>query len=128
MSPREETSDGPQIATQENPTIGRELSLPIPEGGKDAWLFLASCFVVEALVWGLVWGQQPERHSLIKFLTYKQQAFHFRLMYFKSATSFMNPSYLHPPTLLQLAQPLLYVWLLAIKLNTCLMYFRVSGT
>ena len=27
-------------------------SLPPIDGGKDAWLFLAACFVVEALVWG----------------------------------------------------------------------------
>jgi hypothetical protein len=29
-----------------------EFSLPQVDGGKDAWLFLAACFVVEALVWG----------------------------------------------------------------------------
>jgi len=27
-------------------------SLPPVDGGKDAWLFLAACFVAEALVWG----------------------------------------------------------------------------
>lgn len=26
--------------------------LPRPDGGKDAWLFLSACFMVEALVWG----------------------------------------------------------------------------
>jgi hypothetical protein len=26
--------------------------LPPADGGKDAWLFLASSFVIEALVWG----------------------------------------------------------------------------
>jgi len=29
-----------------------EFSLPQADGGRDAWLFLAACFVVEALVWG----------------------------------------------------------------------------
>ncbi|KAI9873805.1 MAG: hypothetical protein M1830_010590 [Pleopsidium flavum] len=29
-----------------------EFSLPRADGGKDAWLFLAGCFTVEALVWG----------------------------------------------------------------------------
>lgn len=33
-------------------THGAEFSLPQADGGKDAWLFLASCFIVEALVWG----------------------------------------------------------------------------
>ena len=27
-------------------------SLPPADGGKDAWLFLIACFMVEALVWG----------------------------------------------------------------------------
>ncbi|KAI0012481.1 MFS general substrate transporter [Xylariaceae sp. FL0662B] len=35
------------------PEEGRaEFSLPPVDGGKDAWLFLAACFAVEALVWG----------------------------------------------------------------------------
>jgi hypothetical protein len=35
------------------PPEGRqEFSLPQADGGKDAWLFLAAAFFVEALVWG----------------------------------------------------------------------------
>ncbi|KAI0842552.1 MFS general substrate transporter [Hypoxylon sp. FL0890] len=30
----------------------QEFSLPPVDGGKDAWLFLAACFAIEALVWG----------------------------------------------------------------------------
>lgn len=33
-------------------TRRHEFSLPRADGGKDAWLFLAACFIVEALVWG----------------------------------------------------------------------------
>ncbi|KAH6681406.1 major facilitator superfamily domain-containing protein [Halenospora varia] len=33
-------------------THGAEFSLPQADGGQDAWLFLASCFIIEALVWG----------------------------------------------------------------------------
>lgn len=29
-----------------------EFSLPPVDRGKDAWMFLAACFVMEALVWG----------------------------------------------------------------------------
>jgi hypothetical protein len=29
-----------------------EFSLPPTDTGKDAWLFLAACWAVEALVWG----------------------------------------------------------------------------
>lgn len=36
------------------PEDGRqEFSLPPVDGGKDAWLFLAACFAIEALVWGM---------------------------------------------------------------------------
>jgi len=32
---------------------GHEMqSLPPVDGGKDAWLFLAACFMIEGLVWG----------------------------------------------------------------------------
>jgi hypothetical protein len=27
--------------------------LPPTDGGKDAWLFLLSCFMLEALIWGM---------------------------------------------------------------------------
>lgn len=30
--------------------------LPRADGGKDAWLVLAGCFVLEVLVWGYVSG------------------------------------------------------------------------
>ena len=33
-------------------TTRQEFSLPPVDGGKDAWLFLAGCFVTEALIWG----------------------------------------------------------------------------
>ena len=29
-----------------------EFSLPQADGGKDAWMFLAACFMLETLVWG----------------------------------------------------------------------------
>jgi hypothetical protein len=37
-------------AQQENPDQG--CPLPPADTGKDAWLFLAACFVMEAMVWG----------------------------------------------------------------------------
>jgi len=40
-------------ASTDHLTLEREaVSLPPMDGGKDAWLFLAAVFVVEALVWG----------------------------------------------------------------------------
>lgn len=36
------------------PEAGHELqSLPRVDGGKQAWLFLTGCFLLEALVWGV---------------------------------------------------------------------------
>jgi hypothetical protein len=40
-------SDLPAGLWQDNPT-----QLPPVDRGKDAWLFLTACFVMEALVWG----------------------------------------------------------------------------
>ena len=38
---------------EDGPPEGRqEFSLPPVDTGKDAWLFLLACFVLEALVWG----------------------------------------------------------------------------
>lgn len=42
---------------------GQEFSLPQADGGKDAWLFLASCFMVEALIW----GEQISAESLYSY-------------------------------------------------------------
>ena len=46
-----EVEDGRLEATQ-NRSGQHEFSLPPADGGKEAWLFLAACFIVEALVWG----------------------------------------------------------------------------
>ena len=48
---REELQDRPQLE-EHNSSNGHEFPLPQADGGKDAWLFLAACFIVEALVWG----------------------------------------------------------------------------
>lgn len=37
---------GPRTESEEG------FSLPPTDGGKDAWLFLFSCFMLEAMVWG----------------------------------------------------------------------------
>ncbi|KAI1084998.1 MFS general substrate transporter [Whalleya microplaca] len=50
LAPAEGESPSP---SSPHPEEGRiEFSLPPVDGGKDAWLFLAACFAVEALVWG----------------------------------------------------------------------------
>lgn len=42
----------PQDTSVQEPARHEFSQLPPVDGGKDAWLFLAACFVVEALVWG----------------------------------------------------------------------------
>jgi hypothetical protein len=37
----------------DDPHNNPEFSLPPTDMGKDAWLFLLTCFVVETLVWGM---------------------------------------------------------------------------
>ncbi len=56
----EDNSDGPFIVAvntrlpDEEDFIQRQgFSLPPVDGGKDAWLFLAAVFVVDALIWGM---------------------------------------------------------------------------
>lgn len=43
-----------KIGDMENPTefIDIHSKIPRADGGKHAWLFLAGCFVFEALIWG----------------------------------------------------------------------------
>jgi hypothetical protein len=45
--PTSERNDTTQLSNAHN---GK--SLPPMDGGMNAWLFLAACFVMEALVWG----------------------------------------------------------------------------
>ncbi|KAL1872127.1 hypothetical protein Daus18300_004497 [Diaporthe australafricana] len=47
-TPRDEPGD----AFESGQAPHHEFSLPPVDTGKDAWLFLAACFVIEALVWG----------------------------------------------------------------------------
>lgn len=35
---------------------GEGHSLPPTDGGKDAWLFLFTCFMLEAMIWGTWYG------------------------------------------------------------------------
>ena len=35
-----------------SPHQNEQVSLPRADGGRDAWLFLAGCFCIEALTWG----------------------------------------------------------------------------
>lgn len=39
-----------QRESQEQGELG--LSIPLPDTSRDAWLFLAACFMMEAMVWG----------------------------------------------------------------------------
>lgn len=46
----ENTRDLEQGTT--DPASSENHDIPRVDGGKDAWLFLAACFVFEALIWG----------------------------------------------------------------------------
>lgn len=51
--------DEPADAFEPGQGPHHEFYLPPVDTGKDAWLFLAACFVIEALVW----GEYPHRLS-----------------------------------------------------------------
>lgn len=40
------------VGEEQQVVPGGQTSVPRPDGGKHAWLFLAGCFVFEALIWG----------------------------------------------------------------------------
>ncbi|KAM0807521.1 putative Major facilitator superfamily domain-containing protein, partial [Seiridium cardinale] len=42
----------PEDSNVEARATEQEFTLPAADGGQDAWLFLAACWAVEALVWG----------------------------------------------------------------------------
>ncbi|GAP88482.1 putative major facilitator superfamily transporter protein [Rosellinia necatrix] len=46
--------EGANVSSDDTRTLHRnaEFSLPPVDSGKEAWLFLAACFVVDALIWG----------------------------------------------------------------------------
>lgn len=46
-------SDAEAELESPNGPTPHEFSLPPVDRGKDAWLFLAASFVIEALVWGM---------------------------------------------------------------------------
>ncbi|KAJ9296497.1 hypothetical protein DTO271G3_5195 [Paecilomyces variotii] len=41
---------------QSDHTSQQQRQLPRADGGKDAWLFLAACFMIEALIWGFTFA------------------------------------------------------------------------
>lgn len=41
-----------EVSSQEDITEHNDSNLPPVDTGKGAWLFLAACFMIEALIWG----------------------------------------------------------------------------
>ena len=41
-----------EVSSRDNVADAYERNLPPVDGGKEAWLFLAACFIIEALIWG----------------------------------------------------------------------------
>ncbi|KAF2684530.1 MFS general substrate transporter [Lentithecium fluviatile CBS 122367] len=66
------TQQAPEIESQRNEPVDEShvsSSLPPTDGGKDAWLFLLSCFMLEALIWGFAasFGIFQEHYSTHEF-------------------------------------------------------------
>jgi hypothetical protein len=71
------------------------LSIPAPDTSRDAWLFLAACFMMEAMVWGKlllrIWIYMCEC-VLIRC----DQASHLPLASFKTTTALTSHLKAHP--------------------------------
>ena len=78
--------DGLRRRFQSQSEPHREFSLPQADRGKDAWLFLAGCFMVEALIW----GEYPPtiNNNVLRIL----QVSHSPLACSKNITPRMSPS------------------------------------
>lgn len=50
-------------------TAHQEFSLPRADSGKDAWLFLAAGFVIEALVWGVYFHEYQILNQMFSVLS-----------------------------------------------------------
>lgn len=42
-----------EVSSRDGVSDTHEINLPPADTGKHAWLFLAACFVFEALIWGM---------------------------------------------------------------------------
>lgn len=78
MASSREVGGSESIYPTEEASGRLEFSLPQADGGRDAWLFLAACFVVEALVWGeyyTLWTGFffPQRKKLSTFTASRAQ-------------------------------------------------------
>jgi hypothetical protein len=76
------------VEANNNTETNAEFFLPPTDGGKDAWLFLLSCFMLEALIWGMRFLDAKTYEHQLKFL----QAFLQPMVSFKSTTALMNLS------------------------------------
>jgi len=57
----------------EEETAHQEFSLPRADSGKDAWLFLAAGFVIEALVWGVYFHEYKNLNRMFSELSLKSK-------------------------------------------------------
>jgi hypothetical protein len=67
-----------------------EFSLPPVDGGKDAWLFLFSAFILEVLVWGTHFPPSPQ--TIPTHMTYTSQASPSHTAFSKNTTPRTRPS------------------------------------
>jgi hypothetical protein len=43
-----------EVSSRDNVADHHEMNLPPVDRGRRAWLFLAACFIIEALIWGML--------------------------------------------------------------------------
>jgi hypothetical protein len=87
-----DSQNGDLIAHIDDP----EFSLPPVDGGKDAWLFLAGAFMIEALVWGMCLVLDPVE---LRLRSNVHQVSHSHLVSFSPTTPAIPNSPANPASL-----------------------------
>lgn len=64
------TMDTFEVSSGDSVADHHEMNLPPVDRGRRAWLFLAACFIIEALIWGMLRNQFGDFFSYYVLILY----------------------------------------------------------
>lgn len=56
-----------EVSSRDSISDAHEINLPPVDRGKHAWLFLAACFIFEALIWGMLCDYTSRQDNRLTF-------------------------------------------------------------
>lgn len=68
-----------EVSSRDSVADHHEMNLPPVDRGRRAWLFLAACFVIEALIWGML--REGKRFLMVVYANPYTLRFHFFVRY-----------------------------------------------